>query len=198
MSIPFRRDDAADGEQYTCDECSESFPDVYAFTDHMLRLNGPGRRFACNVCWRTFSHQMHLKEHAVVHHDESKHKCDRCSKSLSSARNLRRHVSQVHDGGGGDEKTYECDASSKRLSVANRRKDHAAARRCGAVRPQSFANSGSLKKHEVLHGNEKKFKCPVCFDTFARSRTLNYHFMNYHLLPNLNVNVLHDKQLFAG
>ena len=68
------------------------------------------KTFDCELCFKKFSSNTHLKTHKSDVHDERRnHKCEQCDKSFKRASHLRGHTSRTHQ----KKKEFSCDICSK-------------------------------------------------------------------------------------
>ena len=56
----------------------------------LVTLSGQ-KKYACNICRKTFNQSCHLKIHQLTHTGEKKYTCDVCGKTFSQSGNLKRH-----------------------------------------------------------------------------------------------------------
>ncbi|XP_050992624.1 uncharacterized protein si:ch73-347e22.4 [Labeo rohita] len=82
---------------YSCTQCSLQFRFFSSFREHMADHAGQ-RPYACPLCPKTFIQEASLHAHQCESHKRCKRlKCDVCSKTFSSLRNLIKH-SLLHNG----------------------------------------------------------------------------------------------------
>ncbi|KAL1255305.1 hypothetical protein QQF64_013366 [Cirrhinus molitorella] len=82
---------------YSCTQCNLQFRFFSSFREHMIDHAGQ-RPYACPLCPKTFIQEASLHAHQCESHKLCKRlKCDVCSKTFSSLRNLIKH-SLLHNG----------------------------------------------------------------------------------------------------
>ncbi|XP_023725963.1 gastrula zinc finger protein XlCGF52.1-like [Cryptotermes secundus] len=133
-------------QQYSCDECSESFSQQVILRAHQRTHTGE-RPFCCGICNKSFSSWSHLKTHQRIHSGEKPFICDVCNKSFISKGGLMKHM-YIHTG----KPPVCCDVCNK-----------------------SFSQQSSLKRHQHIHSGEKQFCCDVCNMTFSSQSSLKRH-----------------------
>ena len=60
------------------------------------KQGGIGKDKTCEKCDKTFSDRRNLKRHNDSVHLMIRHKCDQCEKEFSEAYGLKRHIRNVH------------------------------------------------------------------------------------------------------
>jgi len=78
--------------------------------------------------------------------------CPVCGVTLSSERNLRRHM-ELH----GRKRPFSCSF-------------------CG----NSYTSSHHLKRHELIHTSEQPYQCPTCLKRFGRKDHCHKHIRKVH------------------
>jgi hypothetical protein len=91
------------------------------------------RTFSRDVCIKSFSLKVNLKNHQCIHSGEKQFFCDMCNKSFSERGHLKNHQ-RIHTG----ERPYNCNVCNK-----------------------SFIQKGHLKKHQRMHSGVRSFFCGV-------------------------------------
>ena len=140
-------------KKYKCETCDKEFVQSSHVKRHE-KAHFEGKIHECKTCLRKFSSADVLKFHQRIHSGENVYKCELCDKSFAQKGNLKRHK-KIHDAYGNSQektylrqsqRTYECDICCK-----------------------TFASS-ELKKHKIIHSDQKPFQCIAC---------------NKFLIPNL-------------
>lgn len=117
-------------------------PEVHARRSH----NGK-RPYACEMCNKTFGHEISLSQHRAVHSVEKIFECKQCGKAFKRSSTLSTHL-LIHS----DTRPYPCGFCGKR-----------------------FHQKSDMKKHTYIHTGEKPHKCQVCGKAFSQSSNLITH-----------------------
>ena len=129
------------------------------------------------------------EEHVNVVHRGLVHKCNRCTKAYKHERDLKSHVSRIHEG----KKRYQCklklaDGSdcTWQTDIYDHRQHHdhihhggppVKCTKCG----KEFHSTKVLKRHVLTCGlTEKNFKCKTCNHWFKLESNLEEHIRNQH------------------
>ncbi|OQR77821.1 zinc finger protein-like [Tropilaelaps mercedesae] len=81
---------------------------------------GPGGRpFACDLCDKTFSHELGLAQHRAVHSAERSFECKQCGKCFKRSSTLSTHL-LIHS----DTRPYPCEYCGKRFHQKSDMKKH--------------------------------------------------------------------------
>ena len=84
------------GEKFSCPKCGKTFKEKYHFFGHMnSHLNV--RPYTCKKCGKGFSYSNNLSRHKrTCGAAEVGHKCDICQQSFGSVNALQMHLLQSH------------------------------------------------------------------------------------------------------
>ena len=87
---------AGPGEKFSCPKCGKTFKEKYHFFGHMnSHLNV--RPYTCKKCGKGFSYSNNLSRHKrTCGAAEVGHKCDICQQSFGSVNALQMHLLQSH------------------------------------------------------------------------------------------------------
>jgi len=132
--------------KYRCSNCFTRFK-----TEEELDKHFAGHKeFPCDKCDRVFTKNYHLQQHllTVKHNTNKDYGCDICGNMFNTPSNLQRHK-KLHD-----EPSFECTYEG-----------------CNKI----FANISRMKKHRVIHQDEKEYICPKCGKPFAYKHRLKEH-----------------------
>ena len=111
----------------------------------------------CEVCHKVFENQTALKHHSSVHVNDKTHSCTTCGLMFGTAHDLKLHL-KTHTG---QTPKYVCDVCKKR-----------------------WVHSFELKRHMVVHSDEKPHFCQHCDLRFKRAADLKRHTRKRHLEKN--------------
>ena len=156
---------AADDEDNEEEEDQEERPDLQAchvcdkhvpnLSNHMAHHNIT----YCHVCEKIiisskFNDHKEACLYKTFHFNEQQHQCPHCEFKTPYPKNLKRHASTQHPGGGG---IHFCDKCDKRFSSAHR-----------------------LENHVAQEHNSGRFKCTSCPKSFSLRRNLAFHVKKCH------------------
>ncbi|XP_015840150.1 zinc finger protein Gfi-1 isoform X2 [Tribolium castaneum] len=135
------------GDVYSCIKCEKMFSTPHGLEVHARRSHNGKRPFACELCNKTFGHEISLSQHRAVHNVEKVFECKQCGKSFKRSSTLSTHL-LIHS----DTRPYPCQYCGKR-----------------------FHQKSDMKKHTYIHTGEKPHKCTVCGKAFSQSSNLITH-----------------------
>ncbi|KAG8182563.1 hypothetical protein JTE90_007300 [Oedothorax gibbosus] len=135
------------GDVFSCVKCDKMFSTPHGLEVHARRSHSGRRPFACELCNKTFGHEVSLTQHRAVHTAERTFECKQCGKSFKRSSTLSTHL-LIHS----DTRPYPCQYCGKR-----------------------FHQKSDMKKHTYIHTGEKPHKCAVCGKAFSQSSNLITH-----------------------
>ncbi|CAG9854531.1 unnamed protein product [Phyllotreta striolata] len=135
------------GDVYSCIKCEKMFSTPHGLEVHARRSHNGKRPFACELCNKTFGHEISLSQHRAVHNVEKVFECKQCGKTFKRSSTLSTHL-LIHS----DTRPYPCQYCGKR-----------------------FHQKSDMKKHTYIHTGEKPHKCTVCGKAFSQSSNLITH-----------------------
>ncbi|XP_063702401.1 zinc finger protein 358-like isoform X2 [Culicoides brevitarsis] len=135
------------GDVYSCIKCEKMFSTPHGLEVHARRSHNGKRPFACELCNKTFGHEISLSQHRAVHNVEKVFECKQCGKAFKRSSTLSTHL-LIHS----DTRPYPCQFCGKR-----------------------FHQKSDMKKHTYIHTGEKPHKCSVCGKAFSQSSNLITH-----------------------
>ncbi|KAI1289143.1 Zinc finger protein Gfi-1 [Halotydeus destructor] len=138
---------AAEGLVFSCIKCDKMFSTPHGLEVHARRSHSGKRPFACELCNKTFGHEVSLSQHRAVHTAEKTFECKQCGKTFKRSSTLSTHL-LIHS----DTRPYPCQYCGKR-----------------------FHQKSDMKKHTYIHTGEKPHKCAVCGKAFSQSSNLITH-----------------------
>lgn len=97
---------------------------------HARRSHNGKRPFACELCNKTFGHEISLTQHRAVHSAEKVFECKQCGKAFKRSSTLSTHL-LIHS----DTRPYPCQFCGKR-----------------------FHQKSDMKKHTYIHTGERSCK----------------------------------------
>ncbi|XP_033207792.1 zinc finger protein 235-like [Belonocnema kinseyi] len=90
-------------KKYTCEMCARSYVQKHNLMAHQKYDCNVSPRFKCKFCKKRFKRKSHMCNHVNSVHlktnfqaSKIRHKCDKCSRSYSWHRDLRRHKRLQH------------------------------------------------------------------------------------------------------
>lgn len=167
--------------QYGCSQCNKSFNTVHGLEVHVRRTHaGALRPHCCELCGKTFGHEISLQQHKQTIHSSAKNfNCTICGKCFKRSSTLSTHM-LIHS----NTRPYSCSYCGKRFHQKSDMKKHTYVHtgerpyQCGACN-KSFSQSSNLITHMRKHNGFKPFNCKECGIDFFRKIDLRRH-MNHH------------------
>ena len=138
----------------------------------------------CHICGQEYNSSAKLSNHIEKHSlEEAKIKCDTCSKLFFTDFDLKNHKRNTHDL---QQDQLMCSICSFTTATKGRLKRHMILH--SEERPfpcqlcnLKFKSDACWKRHlKQVHTQERKFKCRFCIKTFKTSSNLKVH-ENIHL-----------------
>ncbi|XP_031637858.1 zinc finger protein 287-like [Contarinia nasturtii] len=140
-------------KKYKCHVCDYAASWKISLIRHIRRHTGE-KPFVCEICAKAFTQKNHLNRHKKVHANEFSFHCPKCRRGFEQEVEKIKHENQCQH------RQYQC-----------------------IVCKYTTDNLSSLKKHMLIHSDEKPFQYRVCSKTFKRK---------YHFCQHLRI---HTKQL---
>nr|AAK57985.2 gene repressor Gfi-1 [Musca domestica] len=132
---------------YSCMKCEKMFSTPHGLEVHSRRTHHGKKPYACELCNKTFGHEVSLSQHRAVHNVEKVFECKQCGKRFKRSSTLSTHL-LIHS----DTRPFPCSYCGKR-----------------------FHQKSDMKKHTYIHTGEKPHKCQVCGKAFSQSSNLITH-----------------------
>ncbi|XP_076316384.1 uncharacterized protein LOC143228865 [Tachypleus tridentatus] len=169
------------GDVFSCIKCNKMFSTPHGLEVHARRSHSGKRPFACELCNKTFGHEVSLSQHRVLHTAEKSFECKQCGKTFKRSSTLSTHL-LIHS----DTRPYPCQYCGKRFHQKSDMKKHTyihtgeKPHKCG-ICGKAFSQSSNLITHCRKHTGFKPFSCDVCGRAFQRKVDLRRHKETQHI-----------------
>ena len=149
-------------QKYSCEVCGIEIHSKYSLKYHILSMHTPKEELEshiCDICGKGFPLKGKLVLHEKNVHGEKNLMCtfEGCSKAFNIKAKLQDHLNRAHL----NVRPHECKI-------------------CGA----NFAILALMKKHTLIHSDERTCICPFCNKGFKQRATLYRHKKTCNLNPN--------------
>ena len=141
-----------------------------------------GEKFhKCSVCGKSFAQSKNLKRHISIVHEigEKNHKCSFCDNSYFHERSLKKHIRNVHE----SKKNSETKIQIKEELADNtgeKLHEDEKVHKC-SVCGKSFSQSKNLQRHIwIVHEKRKRHKCDICGKSFTQAYHMRSHISGFH------------------
>ncbi|XP_049871257.1 zinc finger protein Gfi-1 isoform X2 [Pectinophora gossypiella] len=191
------------GDVYSCVKCEKMFSTPHGLEVHARRSHNGKRPFACELCSKTFGHEISLSQHSV----EKVFECKQCGKTFKRSSTLSTHL-LIHS----DTRPYPCQYCGKRFHQKSDMKKHTyihtgeKPHKC-QVCGKAFSQSSNLITHSRKHTGFKPFACDLCGRAFQRKVDLRRHRETQHAdlrtpqphmqPPHTDVHAMHAPDMHA-
>ncbi|CAL8128481.1 unnamed protein product [Orchesella dallaii] len=196
-------------EPFICDICGEKFTYIKTLNYHLNRRHGirkgaDEKRVQCHICGNSYSSEGNLALHQVAHNDERPFPCHLCPYKANFNSCLKSHLVLMHgkvkgqefaqDDGGPTGRKGNCryplckqvffDESELKSHVEQEHQapnDEISAptfmcNLCGRI----FVNQQRLTRHNEVHSQEKRYKCPICQKGLSQPNSVKEHLIAVH------------------
>lgn len=109
----------SEGLVFSCIKCDKMFSTPHGLEVHARRSHSGRRPFACELCNKTFGHEVSLSQHRAVHTAEKTFECKQCGKTFKRSSTLSTHL-LIHS----DTRPYPCQYCGKRFHQKSDMKKH--------------------------------------------------------------------------
>ena len=110
-----------DHKDHKCESCGKLFSQTGDLKKHINTIHGEDKDYKYESCGKSFLDEQSLKKHTHTIHDKEgmpetqsssveKFKCEICQHNLSSKRNLKVHIENIHEG----LKRFKCEKCSQK------------------------------------------------------------------------------------
>ena len=140
---------------FKCDKC----PATFAWKSNLWRhkfVHTKSQLSSCDVCHKQFADKYILRKHKLIHtRPQKQNKCPFCYVTFSLVSNLRSHL-KSHKGENISQTEMASSGDAVSVDQTSAYLPHSCSL-CSAV----LANKWSLKKHMMIHTDDRPYKCNV-------------------------------------
>jgi uncharacterized Zn-finger protein len=172
-------------KSFSCNQCEYVGLTQSSLNQHTIRKHTTERRYACDICQKSFNDNSACKRHRQTHDKSQTFACSvtDCTFTTQNASNLQQHIRNIHT----RRQLLPCKDCSFQAANTQSLKKHMLTHQPGGVpRPfacpwdgcdATFSRKTTLTNHYRIHSGEKPFMCPYdnCNSAFADSSTLKKH-----------------------
>ena len=169
-----------DNATHTCSICGRICRRHSTFKKHML-THKRGASYECNICHAKYSTLNILKSHKETHTRAKKFKCTTCGHDFTRLLSLKAHAAKhtkddtfMSSRRGKSFKTeheFNVHDDSHKHNEPSNKKSPCQCNICGIY----LQRPSSLKRHMLVHSNDRPFQCSVCDQKFTRQNNLMSH-----------------------
>ena len=166
---------------YKCSFCDKKFRVKFSHTVH--ERGHKGELPQCKVCGRRFKRRRYLERHMTIHTGERPYKCSFCDKKFWVKSSHRTHE-LGHKG-----ELPQCKVCGGRyVSLQHHMLIHSTDwyKHVCSVCMRAFRRAGHLKRHMILHTDERPYTCWDCGRTFWCVNNLKSHIRGVHTVEEKN------------
>ncbi|CAH0727755.1 unnamed protein product, partial [Brenthis ino] len=163
---------------------------------HLL-LHTAERKFKCNECSRSFYTKKDLESHIKYHSKEPAFKCHNCIAVFQTKATLARHM-LIHT----NVKDFKCQICSKAFKWKNGLLRHMQIHNISRefkceICEMSFSTKYGFQHHTRVHTGERPYKCELCSRPYSYKRDFNKHCLKKHgvVIDRRPVRVMNEQVL---
>ena len=162
---------------FSCKTCKKSFATKGSMKRHKSMTHIKNNHLQCNLCSKTFTHELNLSAHEKTHINESPFQCKTCDSKFKQKHNL-----QQHEKSHSTEKPYECKICDKKFKTSegfklHKRRIHKSIGKMHEcdICQKKLHTASELRSHKLKHSKEKTEECTLCNKTFKSKGHLRVH-----------------------
>ncbi|PSN33200.1 hypothetical protein C0J52_23310 [Blattella germanica] len=167
-----------DDSLFQCDICCKSFAHEVWLLTH-VHLHKDQGPYPCFVCNKTYLKKSFFEKHFLVHTTERPYICTVCNKTFLEKTNLKIHE-RSHTG----ERPFSCVICNKTFTQRTNLKNHLRVHTGERPYPcslcdKSFTEKSNLNAHIRIHTGDRPFSCSVCNKSFTQKHSLDTHIRSH-------------------
>lgn len=179
QDIPAKIQNQTDKTSLICEICGKIYKNKKSMRTHMLTHTRNIIK-PCEICGKLLTavnYSRHVNSHSGLH----KHECNFCNKTFNQLSNLKSHLT-IHT----NEKPFKCKVCDEKFrnhgALCAHNKSHSDLKHnnyepkktschiCGKMFTEN-----NLRKHLIVHTDERPFKCTICDKSYKYAETLASH-----------------------
>ncbi|XP_013089835.2 zinc finger protein 62 homolog isoform X1 [Biomphalaria glabrata] len=136
-------------KRFACNMCAKTFTDLQSMRTHVFTHTGE-KTFQCDLCEKQFTHLRLLKSHKLIHSSEKPFVCNICGEGFKQTHVCRSHKYRKHK-----------DLIQKRVRQKGLKNMRKGKRFFCNICDKTFSESYSWKVHQLMHTQEP-LPCVEC------------------------------------
>lgn len=170
--------DESDAKQFQCKNCHKTYEKLDRLEYHFHAFHR-AHVFQCIACDYTSGNKEIVHQHYLLHHEHSvRFPCNQCAYVAKKNRDLKYHISAIHEGTKERVKCDECGALVKNLRPHKKMKHQKIKYPCSRC-PFQASSMAYLKSHEAGLHDGIKTKCSKC-DFLGSDFVVKQHIVRVH------------------